>query len=441
MKKIYLFIFLAYVVFFCLTLPSQTPDEQGHYEMVYWMSRFTYPWISFEKNSNFYGADESALFNFGNENPALMVNFKKISTSPLQYQTRYSPRQIQTFIPISGQSYNPPLYYLFGAGFLKIAMWSKASLLQQFYVVRLTSALFYFATILVFEKIVKHFYPQERLQESMVLFFALNPLFMQSGIGISPDIAVTFFATLFLWMVLQKTKRETLRQPGDLVVLGLIAGLGALSKISGFFLVPAFIIYLYFYGKNIRSWILASFVFGSTFILTQVPYLTLNWIRYHTFVVKDVALGLVESNTYSIPAWKASLLSLADFRHTIMHFSGFLGQNDVYPFAPVFILYTVVFCLCGSIGLYTLWKKKQQVCYFLPLSTVSVFLFFFYLEFERKVYYHPGWGIGGRNILLIYPQLVLFVVMGLMVLLKKQTTTATWLLKYFSIFYYKHIYI
>ncbi len=434
MKKIFLFIFLSYSIYFLLIQPTQTPDETGHFENVFWVSRLVYPIANqeFTKPLHFYGEDIYDLFNFGNEDPNLILNFERIKNSNLQQKTSYSPEEYKQYTPETGQAYNPPLYYLVSAVFLRIAQLVRVNLISQFYFARFASSIFYFGTVYLVYKILDSLFTRKIVTKAGIIIFSLNPLLLQSGVGISPDIAVTFFATLFLWCLLLD------KNP---LILGFINGLSALSKISGLFMVPGYVAFLLVTSKTWKEWLKKSLLFSTSSLVLQIPWFLLNYLRYNKFVVDTVALGIVESSSYSISIPKAIIATSLGFRHTIMHFSGFLGWNDVFPFPIIFWSYTIVFTMLLGYGLYRSLRSKRSIDRYMLFSIISVLGFFFVLGFQRIFYFHPGWGIGGRNILLIFPHINILIIAAIEYFFKNTFEKVMQKAMYVSIFYYYFIII
>lgn len=436
MQKLFIFVFLSYVVFFILFPPFQNPDEQGHYETVYWTSQWFYPYVSlnFIVPKHPYAGDVQQYFSHVIQHNFVIPDYAAIANSQILQRKDYLQKQKKEFLPISNQAYNPPVYYVTAAVFLNLSKFLDLNLLQQFYFTRLTSAFFYFGTIYFAYKILIKLFGNSKKTMGAFLFFALNPIVMQSGIGISPDIAITFFVTAFFYIVATRNieKRNTI------FLLSCVAGVALLTKITAVFLIPAFIYYLYASRKLIRNFLYNSGLFCLTVFIFQIPWMIFNFLRYHTVVVSDIALGIPPKNVHTtfLNAFTSTVFSL---RHTIMHFSGFLGWNDSYPFPVVFITFTVLFILFLLAGLVKTLRGKGIYTKFLSISTISLICFFILLGFERAIYFHPGWEIGGRNILPIFLPMIISIYAGIKVLMRKYAEITFVFLYYFSIFYYFYI--
>lgn len=437
MKKIFLFIFLSYFVFFFLIPPFQEPDESSHYENVYWITQGIYPFVpeSLTPNNHPYTEKIAPYFAIGINHPMLIPDFPAIAKSYEATRVSYSPQLTRTFLPISVQAYNPPVYYVIGAVFLKIAQLLHTSLLSQYYAVRFASALLYFGTVFLAYKIISILFKSPEVRKSLLIFFALNPLFINVGIGINPDIAITFFATLFLFLVMREQSKKNFFMKKKLIFFALILGIATLAKISGFFLVLSFLLYLFFLKQTFRQWIMASIILLIPFIFIQIPWALFNYARYHVFVVSEVALGPA-TNTLANPIPKAVIAAAFEFRHTFMHYAGFFGWNDIHPFSTIFIPYAITFFILLCCGIYVVWKedndKRNKLLVF---SIGSLFLFFYFLSLERELFF-PHWDIQGRYIMPIFFPMIICVAYGLAKITKRSIEHVAPYLFYFAIFYY-----
>ncbi len=435
MKKVFAFIALSYFIFFFLLPPFQTPDEQAHFEVIYWTSYFQYPKLTMEPTTHIQpGESLQEPFAEVVQHTGIIPNFTAIKNSKMQKLVDYPKSEKQQFTPFAIQSYNPPIYYMIGSVFLQVARLFHTSILTQFYVTRLTSGLFYFATIFVVYKTFLFLFKKEKMANSFTLLFGLNPLLMQSGIGISSDIAVVFFSAVFFYLT---AKLELSFK--SVVLLGLVAGLACLSRATGLILIPGFIVYLFFQEKDKKLFLKYALLFGSIFLLIQVPWFLLNFIRYHTPVMAIPAFGAAISQGIYVSLPEAILLTVWNLRHVYMHFSGFLGWNEAFPFPPIFITYTVIFILFSSIGIFYLWRNNKNKL--MITSTIFLFLLFFILDVGRKIHSHQAWETGGRDALLIYLPLLLFTIKGFSVVLKKKTEQIAIYFGYFAIWYYYFILI
>lgn len=434
MKKIFLFIFLAYSIFFFLIPPFQTPDETGHYDIVYWITRGVYPNVDKgeKPNPHPYNALLWEYFGLGINHPMLIPDYSKLSQSLLEKQSNF-PNE-NKFTPLTSQAYNPPIFYSVAAVFLKITQLFQANLLIQYYAIRLSSALWYFATLFFAFKILRLYFQNKVTQKAALLFFAINPLMLSVGISINPDISIVFFTTLFLHFVVKQKNAASLFSIKNIFFLSLIAGIAALSKISGIFLVPTLVAYLFIQRKTIKQWLWASTLFTMLFVIIQVPWSIFNWYRYHEIVVSEIALG-PGSKTFVTNPLIAIISAAWEFRHTFFHFAGFFDWNDTHPSTEIFTVYAICLIVFFCLGIWSVIKSKHQKATIFLLTIFFLFLFFYIFSLDRKLYY-PVWDIQGRYILPLFLPMTIFIFEGFNYIFEKFSMNAAKYLSYFSIFYY-----
>lgn len=438
MKKTFFFIFFSYFIFFFLIPLFQTPDELSHFDTIYWSSYGTYPLIPpNEGNSAHPGEAQQSFYKNLVLQGNVIPDFKKIQSNSLQKQLDYTQDEKNTYAPLAGQSYNPPLYYIVAGMFLWFARLFHTNLFMQFYAVRLTSTLFYFATIFVVYKIFRYLFKKESTANSLTIFFGLNPFLIQCGIGINTDISITFFTTLFFYLAIQFKKPYT----SNVILLGLTTGLAVLSRITGFILIPALTVFLYLEIKNKKKFLQLFGLYMLIFLCTQIPWSLLNYTRYNVPIIIGPPFGAFASNGVFVSLPTAIISSLWSFRHIFMHYSGFLGWNDVFPFSPIFIIYTVLFLLFFGVGTYASWRENKNSNKIMILSIGFLFLLFLFLDVGRKMYNHQGWETSGRNALLIFFPLVFFVIKGVSVVFRKNVDSIAIYFSYFAIWYYYFILI
>jgi 4-amino-4-deoxy-L-arabinose transferase-like glycosyltransferase len=403
MKKYWLLIIICYALFFVLNPPLQTPDENDHYETVYWLSRGIYP--SQPTNSKpvkprftdelYYLVDLKMKSPKRNLN---LPNFQKIGKSELKTKTGYSQAKSNSFKPITLQSYQTPLYHLSAAAIFKLGQALNLSLWHQSYFTRLTSTIYYFALVWLALLILRQFYKSKNDAAMIWLLFSLNPQLIRSGLSINPDIAMAFFAALFLFLLLKAPKQA--------VLLGLTSAAASLSKFSGVFTIPVGLIILWQRRAKFRQfWLFIAFA-----LLPLLPWFYLNYSRYGTITTTH---GFFLASSHEIiprSFWPAVFLAIADFRHTLMHFGGFLGAgNERYPFKFFFGLYTVVIALGSFLGLLKMQKsinKKSQALFIYSFFYLG-FLLYLAFFFQKS---GLNWDIQGRYFLNGF--LVLAILLG-----------------------------
>ncbi|OGK64871.1 hypothetical protein A2313_00540 [Candidatus Roizmanbacteria bacterium RIFOXYB2_FULL_41_10] len=395
MKKSWLLIFFAYWLFFWLIPPLQTPDENDHYETVYWLAKGVYPYQPRNRqlikprftDELFETVDLKMKDPNRNFN---LPDFKKIETSRLKQKHSYSAKQQAGFIPITLQSYQTPLYHFTAAWIFKLGQFLRLSLWHLSYFTRLTSALFYFGLVYYAYKSLRLLFPK-KVAQPLFLFFALNPQVIRSGISINPDIAQAFLAMFFLYLVL-KAKINTIQA-------AIVAGLTGLAKFSGVFTAPVANLLILLTKQPWTQKLQKIIFFNLIFLLLLAPWFYLNYSRYGTLTTTS---GFFIASSHQIvprPIGKALILAVLDFRHTLMHFSGFLGAgNERYPFKFFFIIYTVSLVLFGFWGFLRFIKKPNPYRHTLLIYGFFYLAFLYYLAF---FFQKSGlnWDIQGRYFL------------------------------------------
>ncbi len=418
MGKTFLIIFLSYLVFFVLTPPFQVPDEPEHYENIYWFSQGVYPRLPKPHEKN-YQLFVQPLFNLYDStevirNSFVLPNFQKIK-SPSS--------NIKPAAPVSTQSYHPPLYYVFGAVFFKLATLLRFDSISSFYFVRLVSAAFYFLSVFIAYKILGLVIKNKTSVGHLLLFFAINPVTLKMGIGINNEIAVTFFSLLFLYLLLRYEKK--------LFLLAATSAAATLSKFSGVFTVFIVGIITFAQYKFKIKFFLSYLKFLSVFFIIIAPWLIFNLLRYNNPIQDNFSL-ICKKDFLGYGIVSTFFYSLFEFRHTINHYAGFLGWGEPYPFKFFFVGYTITFSFLFLIGLIRLigpTRRGERKTVILLSYILSLFFFLFILDFYRKLS-HFSCDIQGRYLLPAFLPITIVLAKGI---------KSTKLLAYFAIFQYYFI--
>ncbi|MCX8008947.1 MAG: DUF2142 domain-containing protein [Patescibacteria group bacterium] len=391
----------SYFLLFSLLPPFQTPDETGHYDVVYWLS-----WGVFPKASERLSVDDpshgkalASLFHLGNEDPMNRVNPAYLRNQ--SYHRSPETRANEEFA-MSSQAYNPPTFYLLAAGFMTLGRQFGADRITEFYLARFANGVCFAITIGSLWMLLQTLGMNPRVAAYIAGAVGLNPLVLQTGIGLGPDMAfAAFFLLSLLFLRLFVTKGRW-RVP---LLCSLI--LLCLTRIHGVILVGGLGIYAF----RIRRYDLFRIV-GVALAIQSIWYI-FTYLEYGKIALAGVALGQPRIDRPGLPLIEALRQTAIGWRHTLMHFAGFLGQNDVHPFPVFFYAYTIGF---GGLLVLGYAKFRSLLGSFRLIIDGSIILsivFFSILAFFRLVYYHPGWGIGGRNVLYLFPMLQCAVVFGL----------------------------
>jgi len=415
MKKTFLLIFLSWLLFFIVIPPLHTPDETEHYENTFWLSRFIYPYQPKDRT-------KPKLFVDGLMKLYLPFDINTIKNSPLK-RTTYSEEQIKKMEPITLQSYHPPFYYFLLSFSHHLSNYLRLDLISRFYITRLFSSLFYFGTVLLACKILKILFIEEFLISSLLLFFSLNPLVVKSVVGINPDNGMTFFSILFLYLIMkwQKTRVITLKQT---IILSLVAAASTLSKFSGVFTLLMFPLYAYTKGKISSKTVTLSVLFFTLSLIFMSPWFLLNLSRYGG--LSPSSFQFAEYRTLQPHnIFQAMILSAFEFRHTIIHYAGFLGPtNNINPPKLFFLMYTVVVSFLSLIGFITLLihskNRKKFVWIIVHFLSLVAFLFVLGTYFKKEGF---SWDLQGRYFVPGFFSMTIFIYFGILKLLHPVTTT------------------
>jgi hypothetical protein len=402
MKKIFLLIFFSQIIFFTIVPPFQIPDESGHYENVYWLSRGKYPYELLEKGKNYprYVDELEKIYQS-------KFSFEKIKKNPLFSKTKTNfEKKINTnFRPINFQSYHPFLYYLLLTPAQFLANLLNLDLISRFYITRLFSAIFFWFLIFSVYQILKILKISQKDKTLFLLFYGLNPIILYYSIGINPDIGVAIFSTFLLYLTFKYQNQLNFK---NIILLGFISGICYLNKTSGLFSL-AFILFLVFNKeKKLINKFKKYLLFLSIFLITISPWIYLHLSRYQTMSTPSFYIAHerpIKPNGFFISLF----LAILEFRHTIMHFSGFFGAlNHIWPNKIYFIAYTIIISLSFVIGFIKNYKKY----FILSIYLISNFIFFYLLAFHHKI---KGflWDIQARHFLLAFFPFYFFVFLGL----------------------------
>lgn len=444
MKKLpdkrFLLIIFSYLLFFILIPPFQIPDESTHYENVFWVSQLKYPYIYPKDNSQiqYFHTELTEVYDTKKiiENPMAIPDFEKIKNTSLKNKKYYSSKEISKFSQISPQGGHPPLFYLLASFFFRLANFFNLGMISQFYLVRLTSTIFYFGTILVAYQILNILLKNKDVAKNLLLFFSLNPLMIKTGVGINHDISLIFFSLLFLLLFLKFILKKR-KLFWDIFFISLSTAAAGLSKLHGVFTAIVFGGGVFLKEKINKK----SFKKIFQYCLVLLPFITwwliFTYRRYQQLLVvystyyNDKPL---QPNSF----FKALILAALEFRHTMMHFSGFMGWNEVYPFKWFFYLYTFLFVILLFFGVIRFLKRRTILTDILLIYIFSLALVLFAYGIALKKA-GLSWDIQGRYLLPAFLPIVYFMAQGLSLLLRRKIEVASEILALFAIFHFNFI--
>ena len=402
MKKVWFIIAALYLVFFILIPPLQTPDENDHYETIYWYSRGIYPRqpTSFKPHLRRFTGELFKLVDLKTETSNrnfILPNFKAYESSSLKTKNAYAANIENRFDPVTLQSYQTPFYHLSAAMLFKLGQFIKLPLFYLYYFTRLTSTAFYFGLVYFSLQILEMLFKDQTKTRHLWLFFSLNPLVIKSGVSINPDIGMAFFSAWILYLLLGfATQKISFKK---IIFLGSLASLATLSKFNGIFTVFLINFFLFVKMKKLSNLIPALLVFNLIFVFLMSPWLFLNYSRYG---MKASTQGFAVASGHKLvprPVITSVVLSLFEFRHTLMHYSGFMGAaNERYPFKPFFISYVFFLVVLSAYGLWRYVKSRNRHLWLVLLYFGCLSLFLFMLGYFYKKS-GMDWDLQGRYFL------------------------------------------
>jgi hypothetical protein len=427
-KRIWLLI-SAYLLFFILVPPFQIPDEPGHYENIHWLSRLKYPKLPLAdiKNPRLYvqriadAYDTEAV----NNNPFILPGFQKAKVLNTGRKDN-----LQKLDPVSSQAHHPPLYYFFGAVVYKLTQTINVNQILQIYLLRMISSLFYFGSIIAAYQILKKLFKDKNTVFNLLVFVFINPLMLQIGVGINNDIAVIFFSLVFLLFLLRYEGK-------NIFFLALISALAVLSKFSGIFTAFAFTGVTLFKEKRIKTSLAAVMKYSLMLMVLLSPWFFFNYQRYQKIIIDNFYI-YSDKLTLNLSFTQALAQAVLEFRHTIMHYAGFVGWYQTYPFKWFFILYAALFVLLAFIGLIKALRGKNNRSGVLLIYSFSLMLFLFLLSLRHKLLGY-SWDIQGKYLAPAFLPLAIFLLTGAGHVFKTKPENASRWFLYFSVFHFNFI--
>lgn len=421
-------IFTGYVIYFLLTPLFTIHDEGAQVNIVVGFSQNKYIYISGEKSKDLNAIKKVAeKINFI-ESPFRLPEMNdlksvKVENNDFNLEGVYSH-----------QAYSPPLYYILASIFFRVSQISEY-LFVQFYFLRIFSAIFYFGSVFMAWKILNIFFKNKKSACSVLIFFSLNPILLKMGIGVNPDIAVTFFSLWFLFILLKSQKASLNFQ--RIFYLSFLSVLSSMSKISGIFTNLTFVAYIFLnYGFNKKSLIKIG-IFEIIFLIFTSPWFIFAKERYNTFFPQIFLTHSFKID--NLPLISKIIDTFTAFRYTIMSYSGFMGEGWPHPFKTFFLIYGILFVILSLIGVLYVLKQKKTIykTSFIFLSSLVLFLIVMSAGFRIK---QLDLDVQGRYLLPAFFVICLYIYFGILAIVKKEKL-ADLIIRGFAIFQYIFILI
>ena len=434
--KLYLIVF-SYLVYFIISPPFQAPDEPEHYQIIYFLTRLQYPRLvrGVQTSTNYQLLETfEKVFNttqVASEN-YVIPDFEKIKMFVFQKNKAVGLPQVKN--PLSKQGHQPILYHMIGTVFFSLSSLLRLDMVAQYYVVRLASTLFYFLSVFLAYQILKYLFRKNEVAENLTVFFAINPVTLKAGIAVNPDSALLFFSLLALWLVFKVDNKISLKH---VLLFSLVGGFAMWMKFQGIALVSFFVFVLFQkcgWSKKFITHCLSLLII--TFLIIS-PWLVINIQRYGVPIIDNFSI----MGKFNLPHYnlgQAIIQAIFEFRHTIMHYAGFWGWGEPYPFKIFFILYTALFLLFCFIGFINFVDKRGKHNNTLVIFSSSLVFFLFFVALRHKLLRFSG-DIQGRYLLPVFLVFIVYLVKGAEVLLKKSMEKISRYFFLFSLFQFYFI--
>ena len=150
------------------------------------------------------------------------------------------------------------------------------------YLMRLTAPLWGLLAVIGAYHAAYTIFQRRRLVLLTTIVFAFTPQFTHLGSYFNNDISSVAFAALLLWRALHLLRHPT--RTTDFILLGLLCGLGALSKMSIILLLPAVGLALLFAAfrdkKPVQRLIYSGLIYSITLAVILGPWLLYGFLTY-----------------------------------------------------------------------------------------------------------------------------------------------------------------
>ncbi len=234
------------------------------------------------------------------------------------------------------------------------------------HLLRWLSLLLQTITVFATYRIASEIAPQRRdLALLAAALVAFNPMFLFIAASVNNDNLIVPLATLVLWLLV-RTLRESWSGDRRVILLGVLAGLATLTKLSGLALLPLIAGVLTFVALRRRAW--GTLVRWGAILAVLVAaiagwwYLR-NWRLYGDPTGLNAMLAIAGRRPES-PTWRTLLGEFAGFRLSYWGvFGGFnvLAANWLYWFYDALTLAGLIGWLPLALRLRSRWRSHQVV--------------------------------------------------------------------------------
>lgn len=432
-----LLIFFPFILYFILTPLFHINDESEHYKYIIALSELSYPRL-----------------NSPGEMSTVIPDIERLDARFHLYSSigddRYLPDYESIILPnhqdrikvhnpiLSNQAYHPPLYYIPATILYWISQIVTSSATVQVYIVRITSGLFFAGTVFFFYKSLVLLYPKKKFVVSALLVASsINPIMLKMAVGINPDIGLTFWTAVCIWLVLYYRKVEKWTNQ-TVAMFAIVIAMAILTKFSGIVLAGAFLVYVFIQKQRTSEKLKKVLIFSIVGIAMLTPWFFLNTMRYGSIVPQNFSL-MCNQTLPALNIFQVVWASGYDIKQAVQEFSGFLGWGHVaIPFSWFYRIYLIGIAVLFPIGLYSLYKKKARSHVFISLCTILLGVFLFILAGKHKVD-QLDCTIHGRYLLPVFFGIVVISFEGLKAILHMNEEKATYWILLFTLFQFYFI--
>lgn len=376
-------ILLPWLVFYLLIPPFHIPDEYGHYSYIQALASGHWPFLS---KGDCY-SDEVDYFTH-----VFRLSSISIMRHPLTNQR--PTKVLDDTVTCSTQAQHPPLYYLSATAVYKLATAVGISGLPRYNIVRFVSLIYFLAFLWQSNKVLAHFFSEDH-RLLMTLMLGWQPMVLQLGTHINPEISVMLFAAATLNQLLRVVKLGHI-STAQVLLLASLSLAAFYSKVSGVVLFPVVTITLLFWCKGPWKDRLRNTILFVLWVIAAIsPYFLWNLHQYGRPLENGMMYLVNKPRHPSVitTSMKVSYL-VADFQFALYQLSGSLGRLTLPPFLEISYIYAIGVVSAILTGIIATWNKKKEYAnqieiMLLLLLITLVFLVILSYEYQRLAWMGP----------------------------------------------------
>jgi Dolichyl-phosphate-mannose--protein O-mannosyl transferase len=180
------------------------------------------------------------------------------------------------------QAYHPPVHHIIAALAMNLGKLFIQKELLQLKLIQMVMVILSSLTLVIFYRILKELKCNNTALLIGLSIFAFHPMNIYFSSRINNDNTLLFFYTLSFYLLIKWINNDT---TANILILALAAALAALTKFSGFMLVPviglAFITALFSNRCKIKHYLRQYFIFGLFYVPLSLSYYIRNYILFN----------------------------------------------------------------------------------------------------------------------------------------------------------------